>query len=145
MTAWVVTHVFLDACMRPGGDAQNLVETPTAADIVDALTGMGGIQASEAVADTIGGHPAQRIDLTVPEDYAREECDGQMLRLWPGTGGDLSAGQLTYPGQRMSIYVLDLNGDPVVLLGARMADAPLADVAELDAILSSIRFDGAGP
>jgi hypothetical protein len=42
VTSWIVSHVFADACLRPGTSAEGLIETTTAQELVDALVRQGG-------------------------------------------------------------------------------------------------------
>jgi hypothetical protein len=67
-------------------------------------------------------------------------CEDDFVRLWPGAGPDFSGGQPTAPGQRTSIYVLDFDGDPMIVLAAAHADALRGDIGEMERIVSSIRF-----
>jgi len=137
--SWIITHVFEDACLRPESDAEGLVEARTPAAITEALAAQGGHETVGPSAQTLGGYPAQLLEFRVPADFDIATCGG-IIRLWPGAGPDLSSGQLAVVGQRMDVYVVDLDGEAVVVIAAHLDDAPVADIAEMESILESIDF-----
>jgi hypothetical protein len=94
---------------------------------------------------TVGGYPAQRIEFNIPENYDIAACDDRLLRLWPDPGPDLSGGLPTFVGQRTEIYVVDIDGDAVVIIAASMSDATSTDITELENVIASVRFAEAAP
>jgi hypothetical protein len=142
LNSWIVSHVFSDGCMR-GSDEDLLVETPTAEDIVATLAEQGGHETTGPTATSLGGRPAHLLVFTIPEASDTAACDGDSLRLWPGPGPDLSSGQLALPGMTASIFVLDLNGDPMIVVAGSQSDSAAADIAELETVVDSIEFEGA--
>ena len=42
-----------------------------------------------------------------------------------------------------SIFVLDLNGDPMIVVAGSQSDSAAADIAELETVVDSIEFEGA--
>ncbi|MBA2264162.1 MAG: hypothetical protein H0W10_05840, partial [Chloroflexi bacterium] len=144
---WIITHVFEDACHRPESDADalvELVEARTPAAITEALAAQGGHETVGPSAQTLGGYPAQLLEFRVPADFDIATCGG-IIRLWPGAGPDLSSGQLAFVGQRMDVYVVDLDGEAVVVIAAHPDDALVADIAEMESILESIDFAEPAP
>ena len=138
LVTYLVTHVYVDAC-HPG---QNWVSTPTSDEIASALANQAGHETAGPTADSIGGFPAQRIDIRVPADFdVQASCDGNpRLRLWPDPGPNDGGGVSIPAGQVMSIFVVDVGEQPMVVATGYRSNTPDSVVAELDEIRSSLRF-----
>jgi hypothetical protein len=136
---WVVSHVYADACQWQG----SLVDAGTTVDqLADVLVAQKGRMASAATDVTLGGVPAKRIELTNPADLDPATCNGGILRFWPDPGPDESGGVCcTRAGSTDVAYVLAVNGNRAVVVVRHQADSSAADVAELEAIVATIRFD----
>ena len=92
-----------------------------------------------------GGLIATRIELVATPGLDRASCD-------MGSDGPLfiwddpleSSGFLLAPDYRGSVYVIDLDGERVVLVAAIHAAATPGDLAELDAIIQTMRWQSRG-
>lgn len=138
---WTVSHVYADACQWDG----SLVDVGTTVDqLTNALVAQKGRVISAATDVTLAGLPAKRIEMTntVSPDFAT--CNGGILRFWPDPGPDESGGVCcTLAGSTDVVYVLAVAGQRVVVVVRHQADSSAADIAELDAVVATIRFDTA--
>jgi hypothetical protein len=85
---WIVSHVFSDACHHT-----TLVDVGTTVDeLAAALAAQQGVVASGPTDVTVAGHPAKRVELTVPRDLDVATCENSRIRFWPGPGPDMTSG-----------------------------------------------------
>lgn len=137
-TTWIVSHVFADAC---NDSADNLVDVGTTVEeLASALVAQESREASQSTV-TLGGYPATRVELSFPADLDIETCNGGIPRAWPDPGPDLNGGLLIREGQTQVVYILDIDGDRMVLVASHMPDSSAEDLAELQGVLDSIRID----
>ena len=141
---WVVTHVYTDACHSEG--ALNEVG-PTVDDLVTALVDQVNSDATTPVDVEVGGYPAKFIRMSVPTDLDASTCRNPelLIQIWANqiesdyfaipVGTDLHADAVS------DVYIVDVNGERVVLLAGHDPESSAADVAELDSIIGSIRFE----
>lgn len=137
-----VTQVYDDAC---GADPTLIEVGPMTADLVAALEAQAGT--TTTVTDVeIGGLPASRIDVTIDPAIDPTTCrhapDGPIqvwfqdqsgyLALW--TGSDGAYGNAV-------IWSVDVGDDRVIFTTGSHADTPPADVAAVDAIVTSMTFE----
>ena len=133
------THVYADACRSEGalkpfdGTVQGLI---------DALDAQVGTDAT--VSDvTLGGQPAKRVDLVQAAGLDRATClDGAEgpLRIWAHPGTHELDFYALAPGHRGIVHALDVHGELVIFTAAIGPEASASDVAELEAIVESIRI-----
>ena len=91
----------------------------------------------------MGGHPATRIDLTIPQELDLEACrffaEGvHALQVWYSSPADKYF--VLLPDAVASVYILDVDGERQVLLAQVGAAATDDDRTELQDVLDSIRF-----
>jgi hypothetical protein len=143
--SWIVTHVYADACNSAG----TLTEVgPTVDDLVQALVDQPGSESSTPVDVTLGGYPAKRIDISVPAELDTATCryPGELIQIWanPAENDFFAlpvdpANPAADPASR--VYIVDVNGERVVIITGYSSDASAADIAELDETIASIRFE----
>ena len=131
----VVSHIFRDSCHWKG----TLRQTTSVAEVVEALTEQTGHRSTEPSATTFGGRPATRTEFSLPADADLSGCDEHYARLWP------DAGPLGNTVSRSS-----RPDDNRLRRGTRWHRHPhgghleetstAADVAELELVIESIRF-----
>ena len=129
-----------DTCTGP--ETLGTAQTSTAG-LVAALRAQGsGLRVSDPVADTVGGHPATRIDLDYPGSKPLSNCrlsttpgiEPGVLQVWSGYF-------VLFPPESASVYVVDVGGGRAQVFVTRTRDdASAADRAELQSILDSISF-----
>lgn len=142
---FIVTHIYADACNSAGA----LTEVgPTVDDLVRALVDQVGSDASTPVDATLGGYPAKRIDMSVPAELDTATCryPGELIQIWadPAETGffALPVDPANPAADQVSrVYVADVNGDRVVILTGHAPGASTSDIAELDGVIDSIRFE----
>lgn len=135
-----VTHVYMDACKAAG----TLTEIgPTVDDLLRALAGQGGSDASTPVDVTLGGYPAKRIEMSIPADLDLSTCryPDEGIQIWADAG---ETAFFAIPAERRdtaySAYVVDVDGTRTVILPGQGPDASASDIAELEAVMASITF-----
>ena len=134
-TTWILTHIFSDAC---DDSEANLVDVGTTAEeLASALLVQQSRVASQTAA-VIDGYPAIRVELSFPTDLDLATCDG---RAWPDPGPDMNGGQLVRDGQTQVIYAINVDGERFVLVASLMPGTSAEDLAELQAVIDSVRID----
>ena len=100
--------------------------------------------------ESVHGYPGIHLELTVPDlpvsgagTFTR--CDEGNLKSWvaaidAGEPGDAFYGY-TGPGYREEFWILDVEGTRLMIAAGRSPGSPPADLAELRAILDSIRIE----
>jgi hypothetical protein len=127
-----VTRVVTDVCAAK----RSFVEVgPTVEDLTTALANQAGVERSGPTDVMLGGHPATRFVLTIPGS-----CPG------PGEGhliwvaGAMQPGFWLLDGGTATIYVVDVNGDRLVIASHNRGSSA-KDLAQLDAIIASIDIE----
>jgi hypothetical protein len=136
VATWIVTHVYTDTCAAEG---ELLPIGPSVDDLVNALEALGGAAVSPAVETTVDGYPAKRVDLAMAGDIDLADCRVPALQIWANPGEtDFYA---RVPGATDSVYVIDVEGETLAISAGHMPTSSASDVAELDAIISSIQIE----
>jgi hypothetical protein len=143
---WIIANVYADPCQWQGSLLSPPVG-PTVDDLATALAAQKGRTASQPTDVTLGGHPAKRIELSIPTDLDPATCDEGVMRTWvaPGDPGDtwfsnepeargLRSGQLNV------VYIVDVDGSRLVIDTWHMPGTSGSDLAELESILASMRI-----
>ncbi len=137
LATWIITHVYTDSCHWTG----TLVPVTDRAALVAALTAQVGHTHSTPVETTIGGVPATKITFSLDGAFDVGTCDNGIVRLWPDPGPDESGGWPIHPGHTTTVFVIEAKGKVMVLMTVQRNDSLPADVAALQKILASVRFE----
>lgn len=132
--------IHADACK--GGDGELMRVGPSVDDLASALLHQTGPIASRPVHTTLGGYPAIRIDMTVPEGFDLKPCNVADigLEIWYSRRADkhfvlLRDGIAT-------VYIVDIVGRRQVFLTQHNKAATSdEDVREVQTVLDSIHID----
>jgi hypothetical protein len=119
-------------------------DTPstTADELVAALAAQAMRDASAPVDITLDGHAGRAITLHVPDDADFTECDEGIFGSWAYSSIEPTPARFHQgPGQIDEIWVLDVDGQIVVVDWSHYAGTSQADVDELHAIVESTTFD----
>ena len=130
--------VFPDACVT-GDDPQPT--GPTVDDLIAALRAQENSDVSEPAEVMIGGRPAMRLDLSIPEGLDLTECDDGTLKIWVDEAGSYLAG--LGPTGSTPVTLVETSSGRVVFYTEEGAEATASDLAELQAIVDSIQFEPA--
>lgn len=134
LTPFDVSNVVTDACADEADI--NIVEVgPTVEDLTNALASQAGIQRSGPTDVMVGGYPAKKFVLTL-----LLECPG------PHGHGIWADATRTYGfwlghGETGTVYVVDVNGDRLVITSQYGARASAEDITQLEAITASIDIE----
>ena len=137
--AVVVDAIYADACV---GDAGGLMEIgPSVDDLADALLEQPGPEASGPIDTTLGGYPAVRIDLKVPQGFDLNVCnlEGIGLQIWYSAPADKYFVLLA--DGVASVYILDVDGERQVFMTQHQSTTSDEDLAELQTVLDSIQIE----
>jgi hypothetical protein len=127
-----VKYVVTDVCAGEA-DIDLVAVGPKVDDLVTALVNQTGIERSGPTDVTLGGYPARKFVLNLlPACPAR---DG----LW--TDASRTYGFGLRHGETGTVYVVDVNGDRLVIWSAYMNGASAEHIAQLEAITASIQIE----
>jgi hypothetical protein len=133
---WVVSNVYADAC-DPAGEVNPPIG-PGVEDLAAALTSLPRHSATTPRSVSIGGQPATYLELTAAAELG--PCALPGFRAWT-TGADVRDSP---PGERNRLWILEIDGVRLMVDMAIPATAGAEDVAELEAVVESLRFDPDG-
>jgi hypothetical protein len=148
--AWSLRSVHVFPCRWSAGDLADAQLMRTAEGQAQALASWWGQDpgmppdsnapiapiATRPQSTTLAGYPAWSLEMLIPSDFDMAACDGGQLILWESTTGDVRFG--LGPGELVRLWVVDVDGRPILIEGSTfLAQAP-DDRAELDAIIRSL-------
>ncbi len=137
----IVDAIYSDPCVGSGGGSDSLTQVgPSVDDLAAALLAQPSTGATGPVDTTIGGLPATRIDLAIPDDFDGADCNipGD-LQIWHSVPADeyfVLLGDGT-----ASVYIFDVDGERQVFVTQYRAAATAEDLADLQNIIDSISID----
>jgi hypothetical protein len=138
LSPWVVDQAYTDPCQWLFAELDPPLG-PTVEDLANALANQVGRDATTPTDVMLGGYPGQMVELSVPDDFDATTCDNDEFRMWRSLG---SAGGYNYgPGQRDTVYIIDVDGERLVFHAMYTPTASEEDVAEIQAIVDSIRIE----
>lgn len=148
LSVWDVGQVFRDPCHWVG---QEYDPGPTVANLVAALVAQPMRNASQPTDVTIAGYSGQYLEWSVPADLKSstwtdfDACDidpsdpvHRNFNSWLGNGMGNRYEQV--PGQVDRLWVLDVNGQRLVIDATYSADTVQSDRDELQSAVASLRF-----
>jgi hypothetical protein len=136
--AVVVDEIWAESCA--GSNSRPIDVGPSVDDLTAALLQQPGPTKSEPVDTTLGGYPATRIDLSVPDGFDLSACNAADvgLQIWYSEPAD--ANFVLLDDHTASVYILDINGERQVFLTQHGPTTTDEDLAELQTVLDSIRI-----
>ena len=129
--------VHLDACHSADGFHPGPLTTVDG--LVTALHEQRGwVDVTSPTAISVNGHPGQAFQRTAPAEFV--DCDSSFA---PFRGWQYDDGRLSYysEGEIETLWVLDVDGETIVISTRTGADQPAAAHAELVATRDTIRID----
>jgi hypothetical protein len=135
---WTVDGVYLDPCTRKGTFDTRGLKFP---DIwVEALAAQRRTETSRAVPVTLGGYDGIYVELTAPAGLDYSTCREERLTIFETTtkGGHH---WIADPGVVERYWVLDVDGERVVLTGAVSPETTASQTDQLTRIVESVQFE----
>jgi hypothetical protein len=130
-----VRNTYTDACPSIALDPPT---GPTVDDLASAWADLPAFDATAPTDITVHGFHGKQVEFTVP-DYDEVECPyGELMLLQDNTGQDGYWAQA--PNQRHDLWILDVDGTRLVIAAFWYPDTSPQDLAELEAIRSSIQI-----
>jgi hypothetical protein len=112
---------------------------PTVDDLVEAIVDQSEWTSSTPTDTTIGGYPARHLRITIPDDADLDPRNGGSFFLFQDEGSGQIWGLAA--GQMFEVYVVDVDGERLVLDAFHYPGTSEADFAELQAVVDSIQID----
>lgn len=133
----VLGAVFADACRWEGGRLDPSTGSPTD-DVVAALASQQGLRVSTPTDVTVDGFAGTYMERRVPARTNLGDCDGAQFRVYlvPGWGE-----RYLLPGELQQLWILDVDGVPLVVDASLMPGTSAQVRAELDQMVESIQID----
>jgi hypothetical protein len=129
---WTVGNVYEDLC-----DSASLAAPaigPTVDDLVTALDMQASSRMSPAVDVVMGGYSGKRLTMSWPPSTA---CSGDPLPMWVDPNGEI--GRSLEPGSRDTLWILDVDGERLVIVAYHVrADEVAASI--VDDVIASMEF-----
>ena len=146
---WQVDNVFTDPCHWQDSLADPPVG-PTVDDLTTAFAEQVGRDGSGPTDVTFGGVPAKRVELSLPADLDVTTCDEGVYREFLGAGESLTLPEDNSEKPHMAgrtdvLYVLDIDGSRWLMRTWRHPESSAEDLAEMEAMLASIRIHAPAP
>lgn len=139
-SAWTNVGVHQDPCAWED-DEMDLSANPTVEEIMAALVVQPGRDPSPPTRTSLGGWPAMRVELRVPSTLDISSCDQGRYKAWTDLS-DPNGGNWNHEsGQFDVIYVVDVDGGPVVIDDWYHDSTTDSDLGELEAVLDSMVID----
>jgi len=141
LSTWTIGNLKTDPCHWKAG----ALDPPVGATVGDLAAGLlkqPGPAAGKSADVTLGGYRGQKVEFSIPSDFHASSCDEGVFARWeaasePGDWG----GWIYGAGMRNAVYIIDVDGRTVVIDTMSLPAASSTDLAELDQLIASIRFE----
>jgi hypothetical protein len=134
-----IDSVFGDPCH----DAKPIAPAPLGLDaVIDAITHATSVQAGPVSDTQLGGLPAKTFDLT--NTINMDDCRTSPFNQWTfrnGAGIAVGNGTSSGPGDHQRIWLLDVDGEILLVNADTGANDNPNDVSELFEIVDGLRFE----
>lgn len=113
----------------------------TVEEVVAALQAQPSRDATAPEEITVDGYRGQSITLRVPDDAEFGDCNQREYCSLSEVGSEMCHRYHQFPGQIDELWILDVDGEPMVIDASYGDATPAEAVTELRAILDSMTFD----
>ncbi len=140
ITFWDVDEVYAHPCQW---SSRTIQPGPTVVDLAKALAERPLRDATEPVDIVVDGYRGMQLEWSVPVDIDFSTCDQDDFRSWTGVEGSWG-GSVRYhqgPGQVNRLWILDIEGERLVVDTMYMPSTDAGDRKELLHVMESIRFE----
>lgn len=128
-----IANIYTDRCQWRGALLDPPVG-PTVDDLTIALADVWGADATAPIDITIDGYVGKQMVLTVPTDVDFADCDNEQFHGWPDR-------YYQGPGQIERLWILDVEGERLVVLATFFPEGSAQDLAELQEVIDSIQIE----
>jgi hypothetical protein len=141
---YIVTNLHADPCRWRGSVLEPPVG-PTVDDLATALMEQPSQNVSSVSDTSLGGYAGKRVELAIPDDIHPAACDDGDYGRWYDNDDPSGYGPFTLgiESQRDTAYVIDVEGARWVIDTHVRPGTPESDIAELEQLVASIRFEAA--
>ena len=139
VSTWTVGNLKADPCRWKAGALDPPVG-PTVGDLAAALIQQVGPTVATSTDVTLDGYHGTKVEYSAPADFDHTSCDDGVYSRWEPPSGDWG-GWVEGGGQRNAVYIIDVVGQRLVIDTMYLPAASAADIAELEQIVASIRFE----
>jgi len=141
LSTWTVGNLKANPCRWKAGTLDPPVG-PTVGDLAAALVEQAGSIEAMSSDVTLGGYRGKKVEFSIPSDLDDTSCDEGVYSRWEAASepGDW-AGWIYGGGQHEAVYILDVDGQRLVIDTMSLPGASAADLAEFDQMMASIRFE----
>jgi predicted small secreted protein len=141
LSTWTVGNLKADPCRWKAGALDPPVG-PTVGDLAAALIEQVGPTVATSTDATLGGYRGKKIEYSAPSDFDHSSCDEGVYSRWqPASDPDDWGGWVEAGGQRNAVYIIDVDGQRLLVDTMSLPGASAGDLAEVDQIIASIRFE----
>jgi hypothetical protein len=141
LSTWTVGNLKADPCHWKAGTLDPPVG-PTVGDLVAALVEQVRPTKATSTDVTVGGYRGKKIEFSIPSDFGTTSCDEGVYSRWEAASEPGDWGGWVYGGgQRNAVYIIDVDGKRVVIDTMSLPGASATDLAQLDQLIASIRFE----
>lgn len=111
---------------------------PTVDDLASALGSLPGFDVITPTEVTVDGYRGKQLTLTAPDNFEGCKLSIGEYRLW-----QLPLGMIFSftPGQRMALWILDVEGERLVVSSDTFPATTAQELAEIQEVLDSIRIE----
>lgn len=111
---------------------------PTVDDLASALTGLPGFDVTTPTETNVDGYRGKQLTLTAPDNFDGCTLSREGYRVWQLPLGAI----LSFtPGQRTALWIVDVNGERLVVSSDTFPATTAQELAEVQKILDSIRIE----
>jgi len=111
---------------------------PTVDDLASALASLPGLDVTTPTEVTVDGYRGKQLTLTAPDNFDGCTLSREGYRIWQLPLGAIFS---FTPGQRMALWILDVNGERLVVSSETFPVTTAQELAEAQAILDSMRIE----
>jgi hypothetical protein len=137
----VVDNLYAQTCHWKQGPRKPAVG-PSVDDLANALAAMSGWEATAPSDILLDGHAGKRVQLVAPPDSSScDEADDEPERYLFHVKAEPRVRPVIRDSEHIDVWIVDVHGTRVVII-AGSSPRPLAsDLAQLQAVIDSIKFD----
>ena len=137
----------IDNLVVDGCTGHRPADPPVGPGVDDLATALAALQPFEVTAPptdvTLLGYKGKHLQLAIPAGFAVGRCTNDLLESWisPYMGGPFTGYNNGEPGRTQDFWILDVDGQRLVIETNEGPASSAEDRAQRDAIFESIRID----